>query len=121
MALPFNAANKAANPEWLRDVLGPRIRIEYDRRLGSWLVARIHADRALDAMVDRFGDGRTTVVTDAAQQRKCGRLCQQGKPENALACECQCGGENHGGVSGNWILRDSFAVETQHLRRVFTV
>jgi hypothetical protein len=51
---------------------------------GTWLVARSHADTVLSAMQERFGLGRTVVITDAAQQRKCGPSCQEGKPENAL-------------------------------------
>ena len=60
-------------------------------------------------------------ITDASQQRKCGENRQGGKPENALACECHCGGENHGGVSAVWVLRDNWAIKTSTRRRVFTV
>lgn len=88
---------------------------------GTWLIARGRADEMLQAMRLRFGPGRVTLVTDAAQQRKCGPQCWEGNPERALECECQCGGENHGGVSDQWVLRDRFAIETTVERRVFQV
>lgn len=116
--LPYDPSNHAANPQWLRDVLGERIQIHRGSR-GAWEVARAHSDRLLAACVERFGKGATTVITDAAQQQKCGTSCQTGYPENALQCVCQCGGENHGGVAGDWALRDTFAIQTTVTRRVF--
>lgn len=116
--LPYNPANKGANPQWLREVLGDRIQIRSGYG-GAWEVARDHSDQLLQACVERFGPGRTTVITDAAQQQKCGP-CQNGKPENALRCQCQCGGANHGGVGG-WRIYDQFAIQTQVVRRVFKV
>lgn len=118
--LPYNPANTRANPLWLREVLGSRIQIEHVGG-GVWEVVREHSDDLLAACVDRFGPGRTTVITDAAQQQKCGTNCQNGKPWNALKCVCQCGGENHGGVAGDWVMRDSFAIQTTVTRRVFRV
>lgn len=117
--LPYNPANTRANPLWLREVLGDRIQIEHVGN-GVWEVVRDHADKLLAACVDRFGPGGTTVITDAAQQQKCGPLCQNGKPENALHCQCQCGGANHGGVGG-WTMRGEFAIQTDVMRRVFHV
>lgn len=118
MLLPYNPNDHAANPRWLRDVLGDRIQIHRGVR-GAWEVARSHSDRLLEACIERFGPGGTTVITDAAQQQKCGTACQNGYPEYALQCVCQCGGENHGGVAGDWILRDAFAIKTTVTRRVF--
>lgn len=117
--LPYDPTDRAANPRWLRDVLGNRIQI---RNVGGgvWEVVRDHADALLAACVDRFGPGETTVITDAAQQQKCGPLCQNGKPENALHCQCLCGGANHGGVGG-WNLYGEFAINTDVTRRVFQV
>lgn len=100
------------------DVLGERIQIHSGSR-GAWEVARANSDRLLAASVERFGKGATTVITDAAQQQKCGMSCQTGDPENALQCVCQCGGENPGGVAGDWALRDTFAIKTTVTRRVF--
>lgn len=88
---------------------------------GTWEVARQRADELLAAMSERFGEGTVTVITDAVQQRKCGESCQNGKPENALKCECQCGGANHGGVSDTWVIHGQFAIETTKVRRVFLV
>lgn len=117
--LPYQPAKPSANPLWLREVLGNRIQIAHVGN-GVWEVVRGHADALLAACVARFGPGRTTVITDAAQQQKCGALCQNGNPDNALSCECQCGGENHGGVSG-WVMRGEFAIRTEVVRRVFQV
>ena len=116
--LPFVPSNRAANPQWLREVLGERIQI-YKGDARFWEVVRAHSDRLLEACIERFGKGATTVITDAAQQQKCGSSCQNGKPGNALQCVCQCGGENHGGVAGDWTLRDTFAIKTTVTRRVF--
>jgi hypothetical protein len=116
--LPFDPSNRAANPQWLRQVLGERIRIRKGDG-GTWEIARDHSDRLLAACVKRFGKGATTVITDAAQQQKCGPSCQGGNPENALQCVCRCGGENHGGIAGDWKLRDAFAIRTEVTRRVF--
>lgn len=117
--LPFNPANSRANPQWLREVLGDRIQIRKGYG-GAWEVVRDHSDRLLKACVERFGPGQTTVITDAAQQQKCGPLCQNGKPQNALHCQCQCGGANHGGVAG-WRMYDEFAIQTDVVRRVFKI
>lgn len=117
--LPFNPANRRANPQWLREVLGDRIQIRSGSG-GAWEVVRDHSDRLLQACVERFGPGRTTVITDAAQQQKCGPLCQNGNPANALRCQCQCGGANHGGAGG-WRIYDEFAIHTEVIRRVFRV
>jgi hypothetical protein len=116
--LPYDPSNRAANPQWLRDVLGERIQVHRGSG-GTWEVARPHSDSLLEACVERFGRGQTTVITDAAQQQKCGPSCQNGNPANALQCVCQCGGENHGGVAGSWTLRDAFAIKTTVTRRVF--
>lgn len=118
--LPYNPADRSANPRWLRDALGNRIQIEHVGG-GVWEVVRSHADDLLAACVDRFGPGSTTLITDAAEQQKCGTACQTGNPNNALQCVCQCGGENHGGVAGHWVMRDSFAIQTTVTRRVFRV
>lgn len=117
--LPYNPENRAANPRWLREVLGSRIQIENEGG-GVWTVARNHSDKLLAVCVDRFGPGTTTVITDAAQQQKCGPRCQGGKPENALNCQCQCGGINHGGVAG-WQMHGEFAIQTEVVRRVFRI
>lgn len=108
-----------ANPQWLREVLGERIHIRRGYG-GAWEVVRDHSDRLLEACVERFGPWRTTVITDAVQQQKCGMLCQNGKPENALHCQCQCGGANHGGVGG-WKMYGEFAIHPDVVRRVFKV
>lgn len=118
--LPYQAGKPAANPQWLHRVLGSRIQVRKGEA-GSWRVARAHADELLELCRERFGRGNTTVITDAAAQLKCGPACQGGNPNNALNCQCQCGGENHGGVAGNWVLRDSFAIRTDHTRRIFSV
>lgn len=118
--LPYQPGRPAANPRWLEAVLGSRIRIARGPG-GTWQVARGHADVLLRAMVDSFGTGSVLVITDAAQQRKCGEACQNGMPEHALQCQCQCGGENHGGVADHWVMHDSFAIETTSVRRIFTV
>lgn len=117
--LPFDSTNRRANPVWLREVLGPRIQIDHVGG-GVWQVVRSHADELLAACVERFGPGQTTVITDAAQQQKCGPLCQNGNPDNALSCQCQCGGANHGGVGG-WTMYGAFAINTEVVRRVFRV
>lgn len=117
--LPYVQGDHRANPRWLREVLGDRIQIGRGYR-GSWEVARAHSDALLEACVERFGPGQTTVITDAAQQQKCGTLCQKGNPENALHCQCQCGGANHGGVGG-WRIYGEFAIHTDVIRRVFKV
>lgn len=117
--LPYDPTNRGANPEWLRGVLGSRIQIRRGYR-GAWEVVRKHSDRLLAACVDRFGPGQTTVITDAAWQQKCGPLCQDAKPQNALSCECQCGGANHGGGAG-WNMHDQFAIHTDVVRRIFRV
>lgn len=116
--LAYNPGNRAANPQWLKEALGDRIQVRKADG-GIWEVARDHSDRLLAACVKRFGKGATTVITDAAQQQRCGSACQTGKPENALQCVCQCGGENHGGIAGDWTLRDAFAIKTTVTRRVF--
>lgn len=116
--LPFDSSDRAANPRWIEGVLGTRAHLE--RGPGNtWEVARGRADAILRALQGRFEPGTITLITDAAQQRKCGPRCQEGNPERALECECQCGGENHGGVSAQWVLRDRFAIETTVERRVF--
>lgn len=117
--LPYNPSNTRANPSWLREVLGDRIQIQHVGN-GVWEVVRVHADKLLAACVKRFGQGRTTVITDAVQQQKCGTQCQEGNPDNALDCQCQCGGANHGGVGG-WTMRGEFAIHTDVVRRVFQV
>jgi hypothetical protein len=117
--LPYDPNDRSANPRWLRYVLGARIQIGRGER-GAWEVVRDHADKLLEACVERFGPGQTTVITDAAQQQKCGTLCQKGNPENALHCQCQCGGANHGGVGG-WKMYGEFAIQTDVVRRVFNV
>ena len=117
--LPFNPQNTRANPQWLREVLGDRIQIHKGSG-GAWEVARAHSDHLLEACAERFGPGMTTVITDAAQQQKCGTNCQDGMPWNALHCQCQCGGANHGGVGG-WQMYGEFAIQTDVMRRVFKV
>ncbi len=116
--LPFVPARPAANPRWIEGVLGTRAHLA--RGPGNtWEITRSRADDILLAMQERFEPGTITLITDSAQQRKCGPRCQNGNPDRALECECQCGGENHGGVSDQWILRDVFAIETTVARRVF--
>jgi hypothetical protein len=117
--LPYNPQNTRANPQWLHEVLGDQIQVRRGGK-GAWEVSRDNVDKLRAACVARFGPGNTTVITDAAQQMKCGTLCQTGKPENALLCQCQCGGANHGGVGG-WVMRDQFAIHTDRVRRVFKV
>jgi hypothetical protein len=117
--LPFDPTGRSANPDWLRDVLGSRIQIHHVGG-GVWEIVRNHADALLAACVDRFGSGQTTVITDAAQQQKCGPLCQNGHPANALNCQCQCGGANHGGAGG-WNIYGQFAIQTDVTRRIFHV
>ena len=118
--LPFNSDDRAANPRWLKSELGDRVQVK-GGPYGTWEIARGQADAARVAMRLRFGKGETVLVTDSGQQMKCGPRCQKGKPENALMCACQCGGENHGGVSDDWVVRDSFLVRTDVVRRVFWV
>lgn len=114
---PYNPDQRSANPLWLREVLGPRIRVL--RGEGpTWEIARSHADLLLAAMQQRFGMGQVRVVFDSAQQQKCGPVCQSANPDNALQCQCQCGGENHGGLGG-WTLRGDFAIRTEVIRRVW--
>ena len=113
--LPFDPSNRAANPEWLRSVLGPRIRISRDGP--AWQIAKSHADTVLNALIERFGQHQTVVVIDTVQQLKCGPACQNANPEFALQCECQCGGANHGGVT--WRLFGEYAIDTSRARHVF--
>jgi hypothetical protein len=118
--LPYVPGRRSANVDWIKDALGPGRQVRGPLQ-GTWAVARSSAEAILDAMVARFGAGNVTLVNDVATQIKCGRACQQGNPDNALQCRCQCGGTNHGGVSGDWALRGEYAIDTIYIRRVFSV
>jgi hypothetical protein len=118
--LPFVPGRRAANPHWIEEILGARASLK--RGPGNtWVIARGRADEMLRAMRERFEPGTITLITDAAEQRKCGPQCWEGNPDRALECECQCGGENHGGVSEEWVLRGRFAIETTVQRRIFQI
>lgn len=41
--LPYDADNRAANPTWLRNILGDRIKMGRGPN-GTWEIARSHAD-----------------------------------------------------------------------------
>lgn len=119
MLLPYNAADRSANPRWLRDALGPRITIQGPHQ-GAWLIVRAHTDTVLAAMIERFGHGVVTVVHDVATQQACGPSCQNANPMTALQCECSCGGVNHGGYRGlPWQLRNDYAINTNYRRTVW--
>lgn len=114
--MPWGGSTRA-NPDWIKDELGSRVQVARGEG-SSWTVGRSYVDRLAQAMVERYGRGRVTVVRDVSLQRKCGPSCQGGDPDRALYCECQCAGENHGGVAG-WRLHGDFAIDTQHRRRVW--
>ena len=44
-----------ANFEWLKLVCGARTRPTFDRQSKKFLVARIHAQHVLEALIDEFG------------------------------------------------------------------
>lgn len=80
----------------------------------TWLITRGRTDEVRSILHQRYG--KLLVIIDTANQRICGSQCQGANPENALQCQCSCGGENHGGGSG-WKPVGDLLIETDYTRR----
>lgn len=83
-----------ANYEWLKDVCGNRTRPKYDPTTKRFLVARVHAQHVLDALVEEYG--RVIVIQFGHAATTCVEQCWNANPNNAIECECGCAGTNHG-------------------------
>jgi hypothetical protein len=115
--LPYESGNRAANPKWLKGVLGDRIKLERGPN-GTWMLARGHADQLALAMRDRFGPNQVVIVKDVGTGAVCSSSCSTADPATAWSCECSCGGRNHGGAGG-WLEMDDVAVDTETHRYVW--
>lgn len=115
--LPYNAANRAANPTWLKKVLGDRIRVGRGPN-GTWEIARSHADDVALAMRERFGPDTVVIVKDVGTGSVCSASCSGADPATAWGCECSCGGRNHSGAS-RWAQVGAVAVDMETHRFVW--
>src|SRR4051794_27295448 len=101
--LPYVPGKPSYGINWLRTVLGDRVRVSRgERGTGALVVGRSHTDELRSALVlvAGFRGQPITVIRDVATQTICAPACQQANPKNALLCECSCGGINHGGTAG---------------------
>lgn len=95
--MPYARNNRA----WLKDVLGSRIRPEWDKENRCWWVARNHFGAVVEAMRDRLG--RIDVYVDFRGVERCDTRCKNARSRE---CDCQCLGKHHGegGITYGWKL-----------------
>ena len=119
--LPYTHGRPSFGINWLRDALGPGIRVNRgERGTGALILGRNHTDLLRAALVAGFPGRSITIIRDVSFQTICAPACQQANPKSALLCECSCGGINHGGTAG-WTLRGQYAIDTQYKRVVMHV
>ena len=81
-----------SNRAWIHEVLGSRIRPEYNRQTREWEVARDHLLSLVEALAERFGE--VDVLLEYSTTQKCDRRCREAQGDD---CECSCLGEHHAG------------------------
>lgn len=91
--LPWRGDSRA-NYEWLKAVCGSRTRPQYDPATKRFLVARVHAQHVLDALVEEYE--RVLVAQFGHTATTCVEHCWNANPDTAIECECGCAGTNHG-------------------------
>lgn len=96
LSMPYHKGNRT----WLKQVLGPRIRPEFDKANKRWEVARGHFGPVVEAMANRLG--RIDVWVDFRSAEKCDTRCRSARSRE---CTCSCLGKNHGnGITHGWKL-----------------
>ncbi len=120
--LPRAGKGAGGHREWLKAVLGDRVRPTWTGR--SWDVAREHYPSLVEAAVARWGTVR--VREEYAVTEQCTGSCNGAKatPEGVWACTCVCGGRNHaGGVPRfGWVeVGDDLLVGSERFWRTFDV
>jgi len=93
--LPYSRYNR----DWFKEVLGPRVRPDWNGAEKQWELARLHFRAIVEALAQRFGVVQVTV--DFAATSRCDTRCRDAEGDE---CDCQCYGENHGGAAywKNW-------------------
>lgn len=91
-----------ANRQWLKDVLGDRIRPTWvpgpQGWDGYWTISREHFDEVTRALAIRLG--QVDIDLHYSQLQKCDTRCQAARGTD---CVCECMGENHGvGAHASW-------------------
>lgn len=107
------------NREWLKAVLGSRIRPDWNREKKRWEVARNHFGPVVEALADRLG--RIDVWMDFRQVERCDARCRNARSRE---CTCSCLGKHHGqGVEFGWkVVGDTHMVRsTGTIRRHIVV
>lgn len=113
--MPYDPRNRA----WLKEVLGDRIRPDWDKPNRRWLIARAHFGMVVEALANRLG--RIDVYVDCRNSERCDTRCKNAKSRE---CTCQCLGKHHGsGITHGWkLVSDTTEVlSTGVTRRHFVV
>lgn len=86
------------NRQWLKNVLGSRIRPEWNGETKRWEIARAHFGPVIEALANRLG--KIDVYMDFRQVERCDTRCRKARSRE---CTCSCLGEHHGqGVTFGW-------------------
>lgn len=94
--MPFRKDNRS----WLKEVLGDRIRPNFNKKTRKWEVARSHFGPVVEALADRLGS--ISVWVDFRSTERCDTRC---KAARGRECTCSCLGDNHGdGITRGWKL-----------------
>lgn len=92
--MPYSTTNRS----WLKEVLGARIRPEWNKELKRWEIARNHFGPVIEALADRLG--KIDVYMDFRQVERCDTRCRNARGRE---CTCSCLGKHHGkGVTRDW-------------------
>jgi hypothetical protein len=86
------------NREWLKSVLGSRIRPDWNKEEKRWEIARNHFGPVVEALANRLG--RIDVWMDFRTVERCDTRCKRARSRE---CTCSCLGRHHGrGVTFGW-------------------
>jgi hypothetical protein len=96
--MPYSKTNRT----WLKEVLGKRIRPDWNGEEKRWEIARNHFGPVVEALANRLG--RIDVYMDFRHVERCDTRCQRARGRE---CTCSCLGKQHGhGVTHDWKIVD---------------
>jgi hypothetical protein len=111
ISMPYAPNNRA----WLKEVLGERIRPEWDKKGKRWWVARNHFGAVVEALAQRLG--YIDVYVDFRGVERCDTRCKNARSRE---CDCQCLGKYHGqgGITHGWkLVGDTTEVLSTDIKR----
>ncbi|MBD3004674.1 hypothetical protein [Streptomyces sp. 5-10] len=96
----FTPFVEGGSRKFLKELIGSRSRLDWDKERKRWLMSRQHMAKVIDGCLRRWS--RVELRRQYLETQRCDVRCQQAKGDD---CECSCMGLMHGSraVGGGWL------------------